>query len=339
MICYFNYLVGIKNMTISLKPIATGKPDQISLLLIQGFSMLPFASLIDPFRMANRLSGKTLYQWHLISVDGEAVSSSGNIALNVDGAIDNIIDSGIPMDNLFICGGVHIQQFNDRRVLNFIQRMGRSDNYLGAICTGSYLLARAGVLNGYRCTIHWENLDAFRENFPDLDSRASLYEFDRNRLTCCGSTAAFEMSVRIIKEKHGTQLADDICEQFIQEKKRHYDDDNNLLPIRVRLQVNHQKLVKAISAMEDNCEKTISREEIADIAGISCRQLERLFYQHIGTSPRRYYLKIRLERAKRLLQQTNLSIAEIAFACGFNTASHFSRCFHNIYGFTPRSNR
>ncbi|MCH9845416.1 MAG: GlxA family transcriptional regulator [Alphaproteobacteria bacterium] len=326
-------------MSISLKPLATGKPDQLTLLLIPNFSMLPFSSLIEPFRMANRLSDNTLYQWHLMSVDGEAVSSSGNISVQVTSNINSAIDDTIPMDNLFVCGGANIHQFNDKRALNLIQRMGRSDNYIGAVCTGSYLLARAGVLNGYRCTIHWENLDAFRENFPELDSRASLYECDRNRLTCCGSTAAFEMSVRIIKEKHGTQLADDICEQFIQEKKRHYDDNNNILPVRVRLQVNHQKLVKAISAMEDNCEKTIPRDEIASIAGISCRQLERLFYQHLGISPRRYYLKIRLERAKRLLQQTNLSIAEIAFACGFNTASHFSRCFHNIYGFTPRSNR
>ncbi len=321
-------------MTASLKPIATGNIDKITLLLIPGFSMLPFASLVEPFRMANRLAEKELYRWKLISKDSNPVFSSSNIPIAVHGSIED----DEPIDNLFVCSGVNIHFFDDKPTLSFIQRIGRSHNYIGSVCTGSYVLARAGVLAGYRCTIHWENLDSFRENFPELDARATLYECDRNRLTCCGSTAAFEMITNIISNKHGSDLANAICEQFIHEKNRQ-TDENNILPLRVRLQINHPKLLKAISAMEDNCEKTISREEIAAIAGTSCRQLERLFYQHLAISPRRYYLKLRLDRSKRLLQQTNLSIAEIAFACGFNTASHFSRCFRTIYGFTPRNDR
>ncbi len=319
---------------ISLKPIADNKIDEISILLIESFSLLSFASLIEPFRMANYIAGKKIYEWRLLSKNALPVKSSSGIAINIDAPLQN--DPII--NNLFVCSGVAAHLFEERETLSFLHMLGRTDCYIGGVCTGSYILARAGLLNDYRCTIHWENLDSFREIFPKIDARASLFEQDRNRLSCSGSTSAFEMAVRIIANKHGNELADAICEQFIHEKNR-IIDENNILPLRIRLQINHPKLMKAVAAMEEYAEKTISRQEIADIAGISCRQLERLFYQHLGISPKRYYLKLRLERAKRLLLQTNLSIAEIAFACGFNTASHFSRCFRTVYGFTPRTNR
>ena len=321
-------------MDIILKPISQNKPDKITILLIPGFSLLPFTSLIEPLRMANRISDKQLYEYQLVSTDGLPVACSAEITINVDTSLEEIEK----IDNLFVCSGIGAHLFNNKTVTRFLQRVSRDDTYIGAVCTATHILANAGILNGYRCTIHWENLDSLKETFPNLEVSTSLFEQDRNRISCCGSTAAFEMMIAIIKKKHNEALSHTICEQFIYEKIR-APEENDILPLRVRLQVKHPKLVKAITIMEENSEKIISREDISSQIGISCRQLERLFYQHIGISPRRYYLKLRLAKAYRLLEQTNLSIAEIAFASGFNTASHFSRCFRTFYGFTPRTNR
>ncbi len=321
-------------MNITLKPITQSEPDEVTILLISGFSLLSFASLVEPLRMANYITKQSLYNYKLVSVDGTPVLTSAGLKMEVDLSLDKLTK----IDNLFVCSGLNAHLLEDKSVFRFLQRISRDNTYIGAVCTATHILARAGVLNGYRCTTHWENLDALRENYPNLNISTSLFEQDRNRITCCGSTAALEMMLQIITGKHGKNIGNQICEQFVYETPRN-PTENNILPLRIRLQVKHPKLIKAISIMEENSEKIISRQDIASLIGISCRQLERLFYQHIGTSPRRYYLKLRLSKARRLLDQTNLSVAEIAFASGFNTASHFSRCFRSVYGFTPNTNR
>ena len=209
---------------------------------------------------------------------------------------------------------------------------------VGALDTGAWFLANAGLLNGYRATVHWEWQDAFAERFPDVDVRNSLFETDRGRLTCAGGTAALDMMLYLIGLEFGHGLAVDISEQFIHERIRAPEDLQRMAPGR-RLGVTDPKLEAVITAMEQNLEEPLASGDIAAIAGVSGRQLERLFRRSLGATPARYYLNLRLRRARILLAQTRMPVMEVALACGFTTPAHFSRTYRAHYGHPPRAER
>jgi transcriptional regulator GlxA family with amidase domain len=216
--------------------------------------------------------------------------------------------------------------------------MERKGVDIGALCTGSYILARAGLLNGYRCTIHWENLPSFVEDFPEIEVTSELFEIDRNRLTCAGGTAAIDMMLNIIAMQHGHELAASVADQFMHERIRDRHDRQRM-SLQVRLGVRHPKLLTVIKAMEQNLEEPLSRGALASNARLSTRQLERLFRRYLRRSPARYYLELRLNKARLLLLQTNMSVIDVALACGFVSASHFSKCYRDFFGHTPRKER
>ena len=209
---------------------------------------------------------------------------------------------------------------------------------LGAICTGAYLLARADVLGGYRCTIHWENLASLREEYPDITVTSELFEIDRDRYTCSGGIAPLDMMLNLIEAEHGSTLAVAISEEFICERIRG-KNDRQRIPLTHRLGTSQPKLVDAISLMEANLEEPMSLDELSRHVGLSRRQLERLFQKHVHCVPTRYYLELRLARARQLLLQTSRPIVDIAFACGFVSAPHFSKCYRDRYGVPPRDER
>ena len=209
---------------------------------------------------------------------------------------------------------------------------------LGAICTGAYLLARADVLGGYRCTIHWENLASLREEYPDINVTSELFEIDRDRYTCSGGVAPLDMMLNLIEAEHGSTLAVAISEEFICERIRG-KNDRQRIPLTHRLGTSQPKLVDAISLMEANLEEPMSLDELSRHVGLSRRQLERLFQKHVHCVPTRYYLELRLARARQLLLQTSRPIVDIAFACGFVSAPHFSKCYRDRYGVPPRAER
>jgi len=209
---------------------------------------------------------------------------------------------------------------------------------IGALCTGSHVLARAGLLDGHRCTIHWENIAAFTEDFPDIEVTSELFEVDRNRFTCSGGTAALDMMLNMIALQHGHELATAVSEQFMHERIRdRHDHQRMALP--ARLGVRHPKLIRVIRQMEANLEEPLDRGQLAAAAGLSTRQLERLFRKYLNRSPARYYVELRLNRARLLLLQTNMSVIDVALACGFVSASHFSKCYRDFFGKTPRRER
>ena len=209
---------------------------------------------------------------------------------------------------------------------------------MGAVCTGSYLLARAGLLEGYRCTIHWENLASFREEFPNLLISDDLFQSDRDRITSAGGQAPMDMMLKLIQDRHGYKLATSISEQFMCERLRSSKDRQNI-PLHLTLGSNQPKLTEAAILMEANIEEPIDLEELSSYVGISRRQLERLFQKHLQCVPTRYYLNLRLNRARLLLLQTNKSILDIALACGFVSAPHFSKCYRDLFGIPPRDER
>jgi transcriptional regulator GlxA family with amidase domain len=309
-------------------------PQQIAFLLVPNFSMIAFTSAVEPLRLANRASGKELYRWHLFSPDGKQVAASNGIALAPEGAVDSVLN----YHTVILCSGIDGHLYEDRNVFATLRRVERQGADIGALCTGSHILARANMLNGYRCTIHWENLASFTENFPEVEATAELFEIDRNRFTCSGGTAALDMMLNIIGQQHGHELAAAVSEQFIHERIRDRHDHQRMA-LTARLGVRHPKLIQVIQSMEANLEEPLSRADLAQAAGLSSRQMERLFAKYLKKSPARYYVELRLNRARLLLLQTNMSVIDIALACGFVSASHFSKCYRDFFGKTPRRER
>lgn len=318
-------------------PAGPTRPESIGFLLVPKFSMMAFTSTIEPLRIANRMSGQELYRWFLCTIDGKPIRASNGILIMPDASIADAADAMRP-DAVIVCAGIDVQLFNDKATFAALRRIDRQGVDLGAVCTGSHVLARAGLLDGYRCTIHWENLDSFTEAFPEIEVSTDLFEIDRNRFTCCGGTAAIDMMLHLIGRRHGAPLATAVSEQVILERIRD-ENDAQRMPLSARLRINHPKLVASIGLMEANLESPLTQDELARRVGLSRRQLERLFRRYLRKAPARHYLELRLQRARLLLLQSTLSIIDVALACGFVSASHFSKCYRQAYTRSPKQER
>jgi transcriptional regulator GlxA family with amidase domain len=316
------------------KPPPSLPPQHIGIFIVPQFAMMGFTSAIEPLRSANRMSGRSLYAWHIVSRDGGPVMASNGIAVVPEASIADKPS----FSSLIVCAGIDAHLYQDKAVFSWLRRLDRQGIELGAISLGSYVLARAGLLDGRRCTIHWENLEAFAEDFPQLEVTTELFEIDGNRFTCSGGIAALDMMLHLIRAQHGHALAAAVSDQFIHERIRdRHDRQRMALP--ARLGVRHPKLIKVIRRMEESLEEPVSRARLADGVGLSCRQLERLFRRYLNRTPTRYYLELRLQRARTLLLQTDMSVLDVALASGFVSASHFSKCYRECFKKTPRAER
>jgi transcriptional regulator GlxA family with amidase domain len=309
-------------------------PLEVGFLLLPQFSMIAFSSAVEPLRMANMLAGRTLFRWSVLSGSGPVVAASNGLRLGADHELDAVP----PLHAVFVCGGIEIHRATARPVLAFLQRQAQRGTVLGALCTGSYVLAKAGLLDGYRSTIHWEQMAGLREEHPNLLLSPELFEIDRDRFTCSGGTAPLDMMLHLIGARHGAPLAAAISEEFVCERIRGPREAQRM-PLRLRLGTSHPRLVDAVMLMEANLEEPMSPDEIARHVELSRRQLERLFRKYLDCVPTRYYLELRLARARQLLLQTNRAVADVAVACGFASAPHFSKCYREHYGIAPRMER
>jgi len=321
----------IKDVLLSSKSAGTIK---VGFLMVPNFSMIAFSAAIEPLRVANRMSGETLFEWVIASPTDEAIRASNGVRIEVDSTLAELADCRL----VFVCAGLDVQSHTDQNTLNVTRRLDRQGAVVGAICTGTYVLAAAGLLNETRCTIHWENIDGLAEEFPHLEITNELFEIYDNRVTCSGGTASLDMMLYLISQIHGQALAAQVSDQFIHDRIRD-PSDRQRMELRSRLGVSHPKLLTVVGLMEANLEEPMSQTELAKEAALSTRQLERLFRKYLSTTPTRYYLNLRLARARHLLRQTSLSILSVALACGFVSASHFSKCYRETYGRTPRAER
>ncbi len=312
----------------------TTKIHRIGFLLVSNFSLIAFSSAFDALRMANRMREQKIYEWRVLTYDGQPVSSSSELTITPDSDVTSATD----LDMLIVCAGDQVHLAVDKSLLFWLRKFAQRKVTLGAICTGSYLLARAGLLDGYRCTIHWENMASMREEFPNAIVSQELFEIDRDRYTCSGGTAPLDMMLTVISRHHGAQLAVAISEEFICERIRGRHDRQRV-PLRLHLGTSQPKLMEAVALMEANLEETMSLDELAQHVRLSRRQLERLFQKHLSCVPTRYYLELRLAKARQLLLQTSMSIVDVAFASGFVSAPHFSKCYRDFYGIPPRDER
>ncbi len=309
-------------------------PQTIGFLLLPEFSMIAFTASIEPLRAANRIKREDLYHWKTISHDGKAVMASNGVTITPDIGLDD----NSSCDVIFVCSGVKPHRNLPNNLNGKLRSLVRKGMSLGSVCTGSVALAEAGLLNGYRCTIHWENIEGFAERYPDLDITATLFEVDRNRYTCSGGTAPLDMMIHSIRLDHGETLALNVAEQMLMSFVREPEADQRMA-IEHRTGIRHPKLLSAIAYMEAHVENPIALTELCHEVGLSLRQLERLFKSKINTTPARYYLELRLRRARQLLRQTPMSVMEIAIATGFSSASHFTQSYRKSMGYPPSEER
>ena len=300
--------------------------------------MLPFTAAIEPLRLANRASGQTLFDWRLVGPRGDVATCSNGTRVMLDGGLD--LDAPPPGRDevVIVCGGTDIAREASKPVLNWLRKQARSGPTLGAVCTGTWILAEAGLMDGRKATIHWENHDGLAEAFPEVDLFRSVFVHDGNRLTAAGGTSSIDLMLHLIALAQGDALAADVADQMLHTAIR-TGRDRQRLSIATRIGIRHPRLAAVVERIEANLENPVSPPQLAADAGMSTRQLERLFMRYLNRSPKRYYMETRLARARNLLMQTEMSIIEIALASGFSSPSHFSKCYRAQYGSTPYRER
>ncbi len=313
---------------------AEANPRHFVFVLLDKFSLLSFASALDSLRIANRMADKELYTWTLAGEGGDTVSCSAGTTFNVETDLVELQRD----DVILICGGVDVQLATTKKVLNWVRREARRGLRIGGLCTAAYTLAKAGLLDGKRATIHWENSDSFIEEFDEVELTKSVFQIDGNRMTTAGGTSSIDLMLKIIADDYGEDLANAVADQMIYSSIR-TDQDTQRLSTPTRIGVRHPKLSQVILMMEKNIEEPISPSILAKDVGMSTRQLERLFRRYLSRSPKRYYMELRLHKARNLLMQTDMSVINVALACGFASPSHFSKCYRAHYNTTPYRER
>ncbi len=306
----------------------------VSFYLEPSFGMLAFVAAVEPLRVANRLSGRNLYSWQVITRDGEPVRAANGMQQQADAAIDQV--KATPL--LLILGHHDPHHHRDPKVLNWLRELDRRGSILGGLDTGAYVLAQADLLTRRRCTVHWENRAGMVESFPDLVISNRLFEIDGPRLTCAGGTAALDLMLYLIERQEGRDLAMAVSEMFMHGRLRDASVPQRL-SLESRTGIRQPRVLDAIALMEANIEQPLTVTEISDAIGITKRQLERLFQAYLKTTPSRYYMAARLNHGRQLMEQTALSITEVALASGFVSPGHFSRCYRGRFGHPPRQTR
>ena len=312
----------------------SGDQRRFVFLLLDNFTLLCFSYAVEALRIANRMAGKELYSWIVAGEDGVSVRCSAGIEFKLEMGLDEVQRD----DTIMICGGIDVQKASTKRVMNWVRREARRGVTMAGLCTAGYTMAKAGLLDGKRATIHWENQDSFIEEFDEVTLTKSVFVVDGNRITTAGGTSSIDLMLKIIADDHGENLANSVADQLIYTQIR-TDQDTQRLSIPTRIGVRHPKLSQVIQMMERNIEEPISPSILAKEVGMSTRQLERLFRRYLNRSPKRYYMELRLSKARNLLMQTDMSVINVALACGFASPSHFSKCYRAHYDTTPYRER
>jgi AraC family transcriptional regulator, glycine betaine-responsive activator len=306
----------------------------VGFLTLDNFSMIAFSNAVEILRMANYLLNDDVYQWSIITPDGKPVAASNGLGL----ATATTLDFANLPDLLLVCGGVDVREAANPAVIKLLTQAAKHTMWLGSLCTGSYALAKAGLLDGYKCTIHWENMASLCEEFPTISFMEELFVIDRNRCTCAGGTAPLDLMLAFVAASFGKNLVAEISDQFMVVRARDSKDQQHI-PVAARVGYSHKALVEVSALMEANIEEPLSLDELARLAGLSQRHLQRMFKHTLNMTPMHYYLNLRLRRARALLLQTEMSIMNITVACGFQSSCHFSKSYRTLFSYSPSMER
>lgn len=302
----------------------------IGLLLLDGFALMSYAAIIEPYRAANILSEQLLYKWAHVSVDGDPVRASNGATIIADTGIDVAPDC----KTLFVFAAGDPYAVGDPAIFAWLRQAAAAGIIIVGVSAGPYILARAGLLDGYRATVHWEHRPAFVETFPNIIPDPGLFVIDRRRITGAGGLAGMDLAVELIAREQGYALASQISDWFIQTEPRHADKPQRLA-LHARYYLQDPRILDVLAVMMSSLEEEIPRKTLAEIAGISVRQLERIFLDRIGETVSGHYRRLRLEQARQLLRTTRLSVTNVGLACGFRSSSHFCRVYAAHYGRKP----
>lgn len=308
-------------------------PGPITFVLFPQFAMMALASAIEPLRIANRYLS-TPYVWKLLSLDGAAVTDGNGISIQPQGSVYDEAEPG----SVILCADIQPERYYSRELRRWLHQAHGSGATLGALDTAGFLLARAGLLDGRRATVHWEVVEAFRERFPKVVVAQTLFEIDARRLTCAGGTAAIDMMLSAVAIDHGLELANRVAEHCLHDRIRPGDLAQRM-ELTTRSRIHHPALARAIRFLESTPERLIGVPELAEHVGVSTRQLLRLFAQIVGEGPSRYHRRLRLEHARSLLRHTAITVTEASVAVGFESLTHFSRAYRQQYGLSPSEDR
>jgi transcriptional regulator GlxA family with amidase domain len=309
-------------------------PIRLGLLLIPGFALMGYAALVEAFRAANTLSGRTLYEWVHVSPDGHAVEATNGARILADARVGDKIACRV----LFVFAGGDPRRFHDPATYGWLRQLARGDCAIAGVSGGPYVMARAGLLAGRRATIHWEHRPLFAQEFPDVALERGLYVIDGPVITCAGGTAGLDLALALIARDHGEALAQRVGEWFIRTAPRDAAGPQRLSPGERHGTTNHIVL-QALALIEAVLDRPISRDTIASACGRSLRQIERLFHEHLGQSMTETALGLRLDSAAHRLRTTDAAITQIALDCGFVSAAHFSRRIRQRFGVPPSALR
>lgn len=310
------------------------KPIDIAFLLCPGFSSMSFVCAIEVLRAANNLSGRRLYRWRVISASGGPVPANNGLETMTEKG------PGAPykFNTIIIVSGFNPAKATEPPTRHWLRGLSRHGVAVGGVSTGAWVMAEAGLLEGYKCAIHWENAASFAEEFPMIEVTRSVFEIDRDRYTCAGGTSSLDMMLQLVARDHTHELATEIARYYQHERIRSVGD----LQAEARdtvIRIKSEKLMRAINVMEANVEQPLNSNELAAHVGITPRQLQRLFKEHTGYSPNRFYLDLRLRHARLLLLQTAMPVIDIAIAAGFVSHAHFSKCYRQLFEVTPTEER
>jgi len=309
-------------------------PLAIDILLLPDVSLLCLAATMEPLRAANRASGRSLYQWRLLSADGRAITTSSGLPIPVDGALEPERVRGA----LIVIASFNVFEHATPLLLSRLRRIARRGTPLGGVESGAWVLALAGLLAGRRATTHWEDLEDFAARFPDIEVRPDRFVVDGPRFTTGGASPALDMMLNLIRARQGYALALDVASIFIYDQSRAPEDPQPMVSLG-RLGWHEPRVSAAIRLMEERVERPLSVGKIAARAGVSRRTLQMLFLRTVGISPHDYYLALRVNAGRRLVLESSKTMTDIAAQTGFGSASAFARAFRSRFGESPRCAR
>jgi transcriptional regulator GlxA family with amidase domain len=316
------------------KAASTAPPITFAVLVFQGFPMMAFSSVIEPLRAANILARRQCYRWLTVGLSGERVQASNGVAIE---PAHSVQDAPV-VDRIVVCSGGDADHLVASHAVAWIRKNLRSGAHVGAVADAAFFLARAGLLDGHACTLHWTSQPAFVEAFPEIELRRDLYVIDRRRFTSAGGIGSLDMMLDIIATDHGAELAAGVAEWFVHSPLRS-SVDRKMMPLRLRTGIQNELVLSAIAVMEEAVEERLRMADLALRLGVSADKLERVFRSEAGVAPSAYYRRLRLRRAADLLAHSSLPVREVALACGFGNMSSFARAFREHAGRSPGATR
>jgi transcriptional regulator GlxA family with amidase domain len=314
-----------------IRPTAKDAPITSAVLVFPGFPMMAFSSVIEPLRAANALAKRQCYRWIIVGATEGQVEASNGVVIQPE----FFAEDAPKVDRIVVCSGGDADHIVADSAVRWIRRSLRDGAHIGAVADAAFFLARAGLLDGHACTLHWTSQAAFAEAFPEIDLRRDLYVIDRRRFTSAGGVGSLDMMLEIITMDYGAEIAAGVAEWFVHSPLRS-SVDRKLMPLRLRTGVQNDLVLSAIAIMEDAVEERLSMSELAERLGVSSDKLERSFRSELHVSPNGYYRRLRLKRAADLLAHSTLAVRDVALACGFASMSSFARAFREEHGHPPK---